>query len=93
GSRTNLECLVEERATLSKCYRTTYGIGTGPKYTPHVSLAYFANKEGGEKASEKIEEWDNALRQCTEDIRIHFDSISVYAFTDMASFFREKRAR
>ena len=92
-SQTNLDRLVEERAKLSSHYRTAYGFGAGPKFTPHVSLGYFANQAGGERASVKLEEWDQALRERTKGLCVHFDSISAYAFTDMATFFREKLTR
>ena len=90
-SKANLEWLIAEREKLSNHYRTTYGFGAGPKYTPHVSLAYFANDAGGEKASGKTEEWDQILRERTQGLEVHFNSVSAYAFTDMATFFRERQ--
>ena len=80
----------EARAILSNTYRTTYGFGAGPKYGPHISLAYFANQSGGESASAKLDEWNEQVRHRTEGLSIQFNSISAYAFTDMAIFFRSQ---
>ena len=88
-----LSHLIERRATLSSWYRENFGFGAGPKYTPHVSLAYFANRIGGEKASMKYEELEAAIRRRTAGLEINFHSISAYAFTDMATFFREPHPR
>lgn len=92
ASRDKLEQFVSQRAMLSDSYREAYGIGAGMRYSPHVSIAYLANLEGGEKAATKIEEWDRLLRERTEGLTLRFNSVSVYAFTDMATFFRVRPA-
>jgi hypothetical protein len=84
--------LVEARAILSNTYRTTYGFGAGPKFGPHISLAYFANESGGESASAKLDEWNEELRHRTKGLSIQFNSIRAYAFTDMATFYRSRNA-
>jgi len=89
ATSTILEGMVEGRANLSNYYQTELGFGTGPKYTPHVSLGYFANEDGGEKASAELDAWDDALRERTEGLQIRFNSIGTYAFTDMVTFFRK----
>ena len=89
-SASNLKHLVEERANLSNFYRTTHAFGSGSSYTPHVSLAYFAHQEAGENELEKNDDWDLLLRERTMDLNVRFDSLSAYAFTDMATFFRHQ---
>ena len=88
ASEAILEGLVAERLKLSDHYRSTFDFGAGPRYSPHVSLGYFANQEAGVRASAKIGELDEMLREHTQGLTVRFDSISAYAFTDMATFFR-----
>ncbi len=80
--------IVEERALLSSDYLSSYGFGAGAKFTPHVSLAYFANPSGAENSMELCQELEGVLRRRTDGLEICFNSISAYAFTDMATFFR-----
>ncbi len=87
-SEANLDRLVTDRAKLSEQCRSEFGFGAGPKYTPHVSLGYFANESGGALAAEECEKWDELLKHKTLGLQIAFSKIRVFGFTDMATFFR-----
>jgi hypothetical protein len=89
-SQAKFDQLVAARAVLSNSYRTTFGFGAGPKFGPHISLAYFANESGGESASAKLDEWNEEVLRRTDGLSIQFNSIRAYAFTDMATFFRSQ---
>lgn len=57
-------------------------------YSPHITLGYFGNEEGAEKARLKVEEWNEDMLKFANGVSIQFSSISLYGFTDMANFFR-----
>lgn len=80
---------VAARAELSREYRTHSGIGAKERFTPHLSLGYFANPEGAELASAKIGVWDQVVRSTIGDAELKFESASLHGFTDMATFYRK----
>ena len=82
---------LEARAVLSRSYRADYGVGAGETYTPHVTLGYFMNPEGAERARDPYREWEVAFRQALGDTTLTFRTASLYGFTDMAAFFRRTR--
>lgn len=79
---------VAARAALSREYGIRYGIGAGERYTPHLTLGYFLNGTGADLARPRIPEWDRALREAIGDETLILRTVSLYGFTDMATFFR-----
>ncbi len=61
-----------------------------PEYLPHITLGYFLNQRMARRLSPHVEirHWSQQLREATEDIVLEFSSMGVYAFTDMASYYR-----
>lgn len=90
-SSLTLERFREARASLSASYRERFGMGAGPRFTPHVSIGYFANAEGGELASSHLAEWDACLREYVGDEVLTFQTASLHAFTTMETFIRRSR--
>lgn len=87
-SRATLERFREERAALSQAYQSRFGVGAGVRYTPHLSVGYFANAEGAELAYAHMPEWDARLREAVGDEVLVFETASLYAFTSMETFIR-----
>ena len=82
-----LQHLVSSRAALCDVARAQIGIETTKEYNAHVSLGYFANRQHGELASGRLGEWTERFRGNCESAAVAFESINVYAFSDMASYF------
>lgn len=87
-SRARFEQLTASRAELSSAYRENFGFGASQKYRPHVSLAYFANHGIAKSSAGFVSQLDSVLRMRLSGVEILFNSVGVYAFADMASFFR-----
>lgn len=82
------EALVEEPSRLNAQYREAFGISASDKYTPHVSLGYFANKEAAQLASPCLEEWNTIFLARLRGRTLDFHQASLYGFMDMATFFK-----
>jgi hypothetical protein len=87
-----LEDLTEERRCLTSAFRQAFGIGPSDTYTPHVSLGYFANQEGAQSAAPHVPDWNQRFQQAMEAQTIIFRQVSLYGFTDMATFFKAGNA-
>jgi hypothetical protein len=83
-----LERFREARAELSKNYQERFGVGAGARFSPHLSIGYFANAEGAELASGHIAGWDARLQEYVGDEVLTFETASLHAFTSMETFIR-----
>lgn len=81
------ERLVEERSRLNASFRAAFGVGNSDRFTPHVSLGYFANREGGQMATPCLPEWDQFFAERMQGLTLSLAHASLYGFTDMATFF------
>lgn len=79
---------LEARSRVCCCYQETHSVGGDEFFTPHVSLGYFMNREGAELAAGRIADWDDRLRDTIGNATITFSTVSLYGFTDMATFFK-----
>lgn len=79
---------VAARAELSRRLRAEHGFGAGERFTPHISLGYFANPPGAELARARLPAWDAAMRERLNGARLSFPTASLHGFTSMATFFR-----
>jgi hypothetical protein len=80
----------DARASLSRSYLEGFGFGAKESFTPHISLGYFMNLEGAELATPRLAEWDKVLRETIGSTTITFPTVSLYGFTDMATFLRRQ---
>jgi len=79
---------VEERRRLNGSFYESFGIRASENYTPHVSLGYFANREGAQLATPCLREWDALFAERMQSLTLSFRRASLYGFTDMATFFK-----
>ncbi|MGV3614072.1 MAG: hypothetical protein ACO1SV_01940 [Fimbriimonas sp.] len=86
--KAKLDAFVETRRTLDGIYASEFGVGGGAKFTPHLSLGYFANAEGGELAKARLRDWDETISAAVGDLPLSFRSASLHGFRTMAEFFR-----
>lgn len=56
--------------------------------TPHLTIGYFANAAAARPLEAQLDAWDVALRTRTAGLRVTFESVGLYAFTDMIRFYR-----
>lgn len=87
ASRERFQAFVEERRLLNAACFAAFGIKAYDNYAPHVSLGYFANREGKHLASAHLPAWNAAFAERMQGQTITFARAGLYGFTDMASFF------
>jgi hypothetical protein len=93
ASKNKLRCIKEKRIALTIKFKEKYGDCFSDhwnKYSPHVSLGYFANKDYGSETAGLINGWTESFRKKLRDCTITFQDISLYGFTDMATLFKRK---
>jgi len=84
-----LEWIKRERVRLSNDYHNRFGIKRNRDFYPHVTLGYFANRDYTELATPEVVHWNEVVHGMADGLTITFDSISLYGFTDMVTFFRK----
>ena len=87
-TRVQLERLVQLREGLSLEFLDRFALRGSLRYSPHVSLGYYANQEAAQQATPCIEEWSAKVREQVGEQCLPFRSLSLYGFTDMAHFFK-----
>lgn len=87
-SKRERKTIIANRRNLTARFRERFGIETINNYQPHVSLGYFANTQYAESATSQINRWTDVIKEETSELTIAFTSISLYGFTDMATFFK-----
>lgn len=87
-TKVQLQRLTQLREGLSLEFLDLYALKGSLRYSPHVSLGYFANQESAQQATPCIEEWSTKVREQVGEQRLSFRSLSLYGFTDMAHFFK-----
>lgn len=91
ASAKRLEELVALRRALSAHFRARYGIAPGDDYRPHITLGYFASREGAQLALPQVAAWEEHFAPRVTGQTIAFSRASLYGFTDMATFFTGTR--
>jgi len=79
---------VGERHRLNASFDEAFGIVAYEDYTPHVSLGYFANREGAQMARPNLPDWNALFAERMRGLTLTFRRASLYGFTDMATFFK-----
>jgi hypothetical protein len=87
-SAVNLRALKDARAILTSEFERKFGVGPYPNYTPHVTLGYFANQDLAEQASPRMDAWNESFHEITAGFALELQQVSLYGFTDMATFFK-----
>ncbi len=88
ASQEAFAAFVEERHRLNDFVHETFGIAAYENYTPHVSLGYFASREGAQLARPCLPEWNALFAERMQGRTLTFQHASLYGFTDMATFFK-----
>ena len=79
---------VKERRRLNDSFHESFGIAAYEDYTPHVSLGYFASREGAQMARPCLRDWNALFAERMQGLTLTFQKASLYGFTDMATFFK-----
>jgi len=79
---------VKERHRLNDFFHEAFGVGAYEDYTPHVSLGYFAGREGAQMARPSLPEWNALFAQRMQGLTLTFQRAGLYGFTDMETFFK-----
>lgn len=81
-----LERIAGARQAVADAFNTSLGMAPRP-WRPHVSLGYFANREGARRAQQKLPEWNQWLA-ASRPPPITYRSAALYGFIDMVTFLR-----
>lgn len=88
ASDKQLSEIIKQRDKLDKRFKD-YGKPLNVELRPHVAIGYFANKRLAVNVRyQKMDEWRETFLHETSDCIIEFSSISLYAFTDMLTYFK-----
>jgi hypothetical protein len=87
-SESKLRTIVAEREALTARFQEQFGVRTVGGFAPHVTLGYFANRDHAEQSEPQIDRWARLIQDEIGDTTITFNTISLYGFTDMTTFFR-----
>ena len=94
-SEIKFEKLKKLRKGINDSFQELHGYSQDIKdeYSIHLSIAYFGNEQYGRKFKPLLEKFNNHfLKRMKDDegqpLEIEFNSISLYGFTDMATFFK-----
>lgn len=86
--------IAKERLDLNKSFKKDFGVRTSyPDFSPHVSLGYFTNSKKAKLAGPRVNSWTKEFNKALKKAdypTISFESISLYGFTDMATFFKRQ---
>jgi len=88
-SEATLRGITADRTDLTTDLQERFGVKTTNGYSPHVSLGYFANREFADLSTPQIDHWTDMVKKEAGNLTITFSSISLYGFTDMATFFKK----
>ena len=88
ASAVRFEQLKQARNDLYDLFESRFGLAMRWDFTPHVSLGYFANQEQAELASSEVDSWQAIIQKELGGATIIYDTISLYGFTDMITFFK-----
>ncbi len=88
GFEAQFQQIVEYRSELSAAFGVLTGLPTSKRYTPHVSLGYFANQEAAQSATPCIDGWSTVIREHLSELHLSFRTVGLYGFTNMAHFFK-----
>ena len=80
--------LVKEAGVLSDSIGRMLGMDMSQRLNPHVTIGYYANKSRAQRSFRELEKWNAIFCRKTDLTTVTYNSIGLYAFTDMASFFR-----
>ena len=88
ASAESLRQLTRARTDLSNAFEARFGVRPHPDFSPHVTLAYFANATLAAAAAPAVARWNRSWREATHGRTLAFHRIAPSVFTDMASFGR-----
>lgn len=93
-SRREFEKIKNLRRKLYEKYSKEFGLTNWiDNFNPHVSLAYFGNEELGELINSKKNQLTNIIANKIQGSILEFNSISLYGFIDMETFFKFKQSK
>lgn len=79
-----------DRQRLCEQLLENFGIAPPWNFVPHITLGYFANRARGQAFGEPPEAWQDLFRACVGVETLAVESLSLYGFTDMETFFRRR---
>lgn len=83
-----LAAFLDARRELNAEFQRRYNFAASEAYVPHVTLGYFANREGAQLALSQVAGWQERFAVALAERTLTFDRASLYGFTDLATFFK-----
>lgn len=88
GAHRAFEQFKRERSALREAYADRFGVAARKPYVPHITLGYFANREGARHAQRLSGEQLKAAAHSVNGESLRLSQVGLYGFTDMATFIR-----
>ena len=89
-SKEKIQILKKQRIELYKTYGKKFNLGVKKRYQPHITLGYFSNKNLAEEITSQVKKLNKLIINKACDITIKYPGVSLYGFTDMATFYKLK---
>ena len=83
--------LIDRRKELDGKMERDFGITSKNfAYAPHITIAYYDDPNLAENVEQKVAAWNSVFAGEINGKFIKFDTVSLYAFTDMITYFTSK---
>ena len=82
------EHIVSDRRDLSHRFHEAFGVSPSFDYAPHVTLCYLVDLAGPRPDDAQIASWTEQVEKTVAGQTVTFDSLALYGFTDMVTFFK-----
>ena len=82
------ERLQAERMAAAQAAARRWGAAYSTALQPHITLGYYANAADTRPLDPELPAWNAGLARACAGLELEFSSVSFYAFTDMARFYR-----
>ena len=76
------------RNQLSEVFEQAFGVRPSSQFVPHITLGYFANQSIAYKIDHLLGRWNALHHEIAAELTLTFNTISLYGFTDMATFIK-----
>jgi len=76
------------RFNLNKYFEDHFGLPTGKRYLPHISLGYFIDQQSGKDFAPYHYELNSILEKRMKGITMDLDTVRLFGFSDMNTFFK-----
>ncbi len=87
GNSNQYQNFLDARSIVCESFKQSFAIEISTNFYPHITLGYFANAALAQTLSPQMAAWTNFFKEQIAEQTITFNSVRLYGFTDMITFF------